>query len=296
MRLIFAAVIIALIACPAMAYTPHVGDRAAPITGRDAISDTVMNLEDNLGSWVFVDFWASWCGPCMGELPNMLAETRPYRDSGDLRLFTVSLDAMSTADQMNDVIKESGIDYPVIFDGNGWSTVQAQEWGIHSIPTTFLINPHGVIVASDLRGDDLAPALDFFINYDGDYAPAGLRTSHVLNDDGTVTVLLELCCPNHEPLDVTVEYYYTRYIWADDDPDHENRPIDREYIDGEELITKHVEFGAFGDAIVELVIPAVENTHRMAYFVEALLPETAGLFPDGDGLMISADGRVKLTK
>jgi len=294
MRTIIAAVIIALMAAPAWAYTPHVGDRAAPITGRDVTSNTVMSLEDYLGDWVFIDFWASWCGPCMGELPNMLAETKPYRKSGDLTLFTVSLDAWSTVDRMHDVFKEYKTDYPVIFDGGGWDTVQSKEWGVRSIPATFLVNPQGVIVASNLRGDSLAPALDFFINHEDDYAPVGLRTSHELKDDGSVLVRLELSSPTHAPLEAELDYYYTRYTWAEDDPEHKNRPIDREYIDENEPDEKLVvAFDMFGDQVIEVLIPALENTHQVGYSVSVLIPGTEDLL-EGNGIKVSGRGRLSL--
>ena len=294
MRAIIAAVIVLLMAAPAWAYTPNAGDRAAPITGRDVTSNTVMSLEDNLGDWVFIDFWASWCGPCMGELPNMLAETRPYRNSGDLTLFTVSLDAWSTVDKMKNVFKEHKIDYPVIFDGGGWSTVQSKEWGINSIPATFLVNPQGVIVASNLRGETLAPALDFFINHEGDYAPIGMRTSEERLEDDSVIVRIELSNPTHEPLTVEMDYYYTQYFWAEDDPEHENRPVKREYIDENEPDeTMVVEFDMFGDQVIEYVIPAKEDTHQVGYSVSVVIPGSEDLV-DGQGIKISGSGRVSL--
>ena len=75
------------------------------------------------------------------------------------------------------------------------------------------------MVAEDRLGEGLAPALDFFINHDGDYAPVGLRSSQELQDDGSIIVRLELSSPTHAPLTGVIDYYYTRYTWAEDDPD-----------------------------------------------------------------------------
>jgi thiol-disulfide isomerase/thioredoxin len=298
MRTLLLTLMLLALALPAYAYTPHVGDRAENVSGWDAISDGVAHLDDYVGQWLFIDFWASWCGPCMGELPNMLAETRPWRKRGQLRLFSVSLDGEDTLSRMHDAIREFGIDYPVLYDGGGWQSVPAQEWEIHSIPATFLVNPAGEIVATNLRGETLGPALEFFIGYEGVYPPIGVRSSHVLSDDGSVTVALELSNPRHTPLEVEVDYVHTRYFWAEDDPEHEGRPVDREYIEPDEVEAEFafaVEFGEFGDTVHRFTIPAVENTHSLSYYVYVLLPETEALL-GGEGLWVTERGSLSLTE
>ncbi|HXB02394.1 MAG TPA: TlpA disulfide reductase family protein [Opitutaceae bacterium] len=101
------------------------------------------------GKVVLVDFWATWCGPCREELPNVLAAYKKYHDKG-FEIIGVSLD--QDENTLKSFIKEKGMVWPQYFDGQGWGSKLGQKYGIDSIPMTFLLDQEGKIVAKGLRG------------------------------------------------------------------------------------------------------------------------------------------------
>jgi len=105
---------------------------------------------------VLVDFWATWCGPCIQELPNLLAAYEKHHAQG-FEILGVSLD--SDRDKLMAFLKERKMTWPQHFDGAGWQTKVAQDYGINAIPATFLLDGQGVILAKDLRGEALSQAV-----------------------------------------------------------------------------------------------------------------------------------------
>jgi peroxiredoxin len=108
------------------------------------------------GKIVLIDFWATWCGPCVHELPNVLKVYQADHAKG-FDIIGVSLD--SDKDKLTSFIKDKSMTWPQYFDGKGWENEISTKYGIVSIPATFLIGKDGKIIGKDLRGDALATAV-----------------------------------------------------------------------------------------------------------------------------------------
>lgn len=109
------------------------------------------------GKVVLVDFWATWCGPCVGELPNVLKTYEKFHAKG-FEIIGISLD--KEKDKLTGFLKEKGMTWAQYFDGKGWQSKLAGQYGVNSIPATYLIDTEGKILAKDLRGEALEKAVE----------------------------------------------------------------------------------------------------------------------------------------
>jgi len=116
-----------------------------------------IRLSDLHGKYILLDFWASWCGPCRMENPNVLANYKRYREKNFVVL-SFSLDENKTAWQQ--AIDADHLDWYHAGDGKGWHSTIVQLYKVPSVPKSFLIDPDGKIIAVDLRGDDLRRTLE----------------------------------------------------------------------------------------------------------------------------------------
>lgn len=106
------------------------------------------------GKYVLLDFWASWCGPCRAENPNVVEAYNKYKDKG-FTIYSVSLD--DNKDKWQQAIQADGLSWPNhVSDLKRWESTAARDYGVEAIPTNFLLDKDGKIIARDLRG----PALE----------------------------------------------------------------------------------------------------------------------------------------
>ena len=112
-------------------------------------SGVPVSLSSLRGNYVLVDFWASWCGPCRQENPNLVAAYNKYK-SKKFTVLGVSLDKAKPA--WIDAINMDGLTWTNVSDLQGWANAVAQQFQISSIPQNFLLDPQGKVVGKNLRG------------------------------------------------------------------------------------------------------------------------------------------------
>lgn len=125
-------------------FSSQVGYSAYPFTGEEFTARTPLSLDSLRGKWVFFDFWATWCVPCLEEFPN-LRELYAKTDRANFEI--VGIVGASTPDDLTSAIETHGLTWPQILSDD-----ISKLYGVSGYPTTLLLDPNGVIIAKNLRG------------------------------------------------------------------------------------------------------------------------------------------------
>ncbi len=138
-------------------------EKRAP--GNNFVELTMNDMEDKevklsqwvgKGQYVLVDFWASWCGPCRREMPNVIACYEKYSSKG-FQIVGVSFDQKK--DAWVNAVQQMGMKWPQMSDLKGWKCAASEAYGVSSIPSNVLVDPKGKIIAMDLSGSALPKKL-----------------------------------------------------------------------------------------------------------------------------------------
>jgi peroxiredoxin len=139
-----------------------VGHYAMDFTQNDTLGHPV-SLSSFKGKYVLVDFWASWCGPCRHESPNLVKAFNAYKNK-NFTILSVSLDRPGQKERWLKAIHDDGLTWNHVSDLKFWDNDVAKQYAIRDIPQNILIDPTGKIIAKNLRGDDLDQQLAAYIS------------------------------------------------------------------------------------------------------------------------------------
>jgi len=131
----------------------------APEFAEADTSGKIVNLSSFRGKYVLIDFWASWCGPCRHENPNVVKAFNRFKNQ-KFTIVGVSLDRPGAKDKWLAAIHKDGLAWTQVSDLKFWDSKVAGMYAVRGIPQNFLLDPDGKIIGKNLRGDDLEAKLE----------------------------------------------------------------------------------------------------------------------------------------
>lgn len=143
-------------------HATRIGAQAPDFTQND-VNDKLVSLSDFRGQYVLLDFWASWCGPCRGENPHVVAAYEKFKNK-NFTVLGVSLDQNGKKENWLKAIEEDKLTWTNVSDLKFWKNEAALLYGVRAVPQNFLIGPDGKILGKNLRGKELSAKLEQLLN------------------------------------------------------------------------------------------------------------------------------------
>ena len=136
-------------------HSTQIGYKAIDFSGTQFKKQNVISLDSLKGKYVLLDFWGTWCGPCIQEIPNLKTL---YDDTAKSKFEIISIVVNSPIKDLEQMMSKFGINWPQIISDD--SNKIKEKYEIIKYPSTFLINPEGIIIAKDLRGKELETKIE----------------------------------------------------------------------------------------------------------------------------------------